>query len=515
MPPLDEGSFLFMPSLLNQAGFTETVDAMIMQNSMIATVPEVDRVVGKAGRADSPLDPAPSGMIETVITLIPRDQWREGISSGDILGELREAASMPGIAPSWLQPIETRILMLQSGIRTSIGCEIHGDDYEEIERVAIAFEEIIAGIPGAEDVSALRTGRRPYLEFGIDRNAAAMYGLTVQGIQRSIAAALGGTGVTTLISGRERSTVRVMYPRGYRDDLADLERIFVKSSTGEMIPVSLVADIETVTGPSAIRSVDGEMVGYVMLNASGRDEGGLVEEADRVLREALEAEQHLPPEERVIDLPEGYYFRWVGSYLNQIEARQRFSILIPVCLFVIFVLMYLQFRTFAVPSIIFLGAVPLAIAGGFMFIHLWPVLQDLLYSIGLMSVPSGGPVYLTVAVIVGFIALLGICVDDGVLMATYIRQLVLKEQPVTPGELRGLVIAAGRRRIRPAVMTTVTTLIALVPVLLASGRGSELSRPMALPVFGGMLIEFLTMLIVPVLYFWWLERKLRKGLPLV
>ncbi len=508
MPPLDEGSFLFMPSLLNQAGFTEVVDAMVRQNSRMAEVPEVDRVVGKAGRADSPLDPAPAGMIETVITLIPRNQWREGVTSDSILTELREAATMPGIAPSWLQPIETRIVMLQSGIRSSIGCEIHGDDYREIERVAIAFEEILGQVPGARDVSALRAGRRPYIEFDIDRSAAARFGLSVERVQSAIAAALGGINVTTMVTGRERSAVRVMYARDFRDQLADLERIFVKSGSGEMIPVSLVADIETVTGASSIRSVDGEIVGYVMLNSEGRDEGGLVEEADQLLREAIQHDNQLPPDERTIDLPRGYYYRWVGNYQNQIEAKQRFSVLIPICLFLIFILMYLQFKTIAVPMIIFLGAVPLAVAGGFIFMQVWPVIQDFLFSLGVMATPSGGPIYMTVAVIVGFIALLGICVDDGVLMATYIDQLVHAEKPESAGELRALVISAGRRRIRPAVMTTVTTIIALIPVILASGRGSELSRPMALPVFGGMLIEFMTMLIVPVVYYWWLEKKL-------
>ncbi|MBD3277228.1 MAG: AcrB/AcrD/AcrF family protein [Candidatus Aegiribacteria sp.] len=511
MPPLDEGSFLFMPSLLNQAGFTEVVDAMIMQNSQMVEIPEVDRVVGKAGRADSPLDPAPSGMIETVITLLPRDRWREGVTSDSILTELREAAGMPGIAPSWLQPIETRIVMLQSGIRTSIGCEIHGTDYREIERVALAFEDILSRVPGARDVSALRTGRRPYIEFQVDRDAAARYGVPVERVQKSVAAALGGISATTVISGRERSSVRVLYARGYRDQFADLERILVRSASGEMIPVSLVADVQMTTGASSIRSVDGELVGYVMLNASGRDEGGVVEEADRLLRQAIQEDNALPPQERTINLPQGYYFRWVGNYQNQIEARERFSILIPTCLLLIFILMYLQFRTLAVPMIIFFGAVPLAVAGGFIFMQLWPFLQDILFSIGVMATPSGGPVYMTVAVIVGFIALLGICVDDGVLMSTYINQLVKAEKPTSRRELRAVVVSAGRRRIRPAVMTTVTTIIALIPVILASGRGSELSRPMALPVFGGMLIEFMTMLIVPVVYHWWLERKMLRA----
>ena len=511
MPPLDEGSFLFMPSLLNQASLGETVEAMITQNRAMSGVPEVEMVVGKAGRADSPLDPAPVGMIETVVKLRPRNEWRDGVTSTDILAELREVTSMPGIAPSWLQPIETRIIMLQSGIRTSIGCEIHGDDYLEIERIALALEDILADLPGASDVSALRTGRRPYLEIEVDREAAARYGVSVARIQSTVSAAVGGIEATTVVSGRERAVVRLSYARDFRDEPADLERITVRTMTGDLIPVSLVADIETVTGPAMIRSVDGELVGYVMLSAEGRDEGGLVEEADRLIRERVLAEAAAEPGERTIDLQEGYYVRWVGSYLNQIEARRRFSILIPVCLALIFGLMYLQFRTTAVPLIIFLGAVPLAVAGGVLFMRLWPFLQDLLHGLGIMAIPADGPIYITVAVAVGFIALLGICVDDGVLMATYIGQLRDRRQPSTRVELRELVVLAGIRRIRPAVMTTLTTIIALLPVILASGRGSELSRPMALPVFGGMLIEFMTMLIVPVAYGWWLERGMDEG----
>ncbi len=509
MPPLDEGSFLFMPSLLNQASLGKTVETMIKQNEMIAAVPEVFRVVGKAGRADSPLDPAPAGMIETVITLLPSDQWREGITSADILNELREVTSMPGIAPSWLQPIETRIVMLQSGIRTNIGCEIHGSDYLEIERIALEIEKVLAEIPGAAYVSALRTGRRPYIEFSVDRGAAARYGISIERVQSTIAAAIGGVSATTVLSGRERLDVRLRYSRDFRNEISDLDRIFVRSLTGSLIPVSLVASIETVSGPAMIRSVDGELVGYVMLSANGRDEGGLVEEADMILRDLIESEASLSPSERTINLPEGYYFRWVGSYLNQMEAQRRFSLLIPLCFALIFGIMYLQFKTIAVPVIIFLGAVPLAVAGGLLFMWIWPLFHDILYSLGIMSSPSGGPVYLTVAVVVGFIALLGICVDDGVLMTTYINQLIKKKKPSSKQELRELVLTAGKRRIRPAVMTTVTTLIALFPVILVSGRGSELARPMALPVFGGMMIEFLTMLIVPVAYSWMLERKFR------
>jgi Cu(I)/Ag(I) efflux system membrane protein CusA/SilA len=253
------------------------------------------------------------------------------------------------------------------------------------------------------------------------------------------------------------------------------------------------------------------MVGYVMLNSSGRDEGGLVEEADRILRETIEVEGALPPSERSIDIPDGYYFRWVGSYQNQIEARRRFSIIIPLCLALIFILMYMQFRTPAVPLIIFFAAVPLAVSGGLLLVGSWHHIGGLLEDLGVSASHLGDPVHLTVAVVVGFIALLGICVDDGILMATYITQLVRERKPKSREEVRAIVSTAGQRRIRPAVMTTVTTLVALIPVVLATGRGADLSRPMALPVFGGMILEFLTMLVVPVIYGWWLEARVVRA----
>jgi len=514
MPPLDEGSFLFMPSLLSQASLNEAVDVMVRQNRAMERIPEVRQVVGKAGRADSPLDPAPVGMIETVITLNPRETWREGVTADSLLSLLRASVRMPGIAPSWLQPIETRIVMLQSGIVTSIGLEIHGDDVDQLQRIAIAAEGIIREIPGTANVSAMRATRRPYLEVTVDREAAALYGLTVEEVLTALQGAMSGMVATTVRSGRERIPVRARYFREMRDEPADIGRIYIPVHGSEhRVLLSRVASIETVRGPAMIRSVNGELVGYVMLNAEGRDEGGLVEEADALLRRIVQEERHMEPHLRRLDLPEGYYFQWVGNYRNQIQARNRFAILIPICLATIFLLMYMQFRTMSVPLIIFLGTVPLAVAGGFIFIAIWPGIHSVLWSAGMIGVPPEGAVYLTVAVVVGFIALLGICVDDGVLMATYITQLRNQHKPRTRPEVRALVRKAVEMRIRPAVMTTVTTLVALVPVLLASGRGSDLARPMALPVFGGMLIELATIMVVPVVYSWWLERGLPEKMP--
>lgn len=514
MPPLDEGSFLFMPSLLSQASLNETVEVMIRQNRAMEQIPEVRRVVGKAGRADSPLDPAPVGMIETMITLNPRETWRQGVTADSILTLLRASVRMPGIAPSWLQPIETRIVMLQSGITTPIGLEIRGDDTDELQRVAIAAEGILREVPGAINVSAMRASRRPYLEVAVDREAAARFGLTVERVLSGLQGALSGTVATTVFNGRERIPVRTRYPRDMRDEPGDIERVYIPVHGGQHpILLSTVASVETVLGPAVIRSVDGELVGYVLLNTDGRDEGGLVEEADALLRRVVEQERSMEPHQRRLNLPEGYYFRWVGNYRNQIQARNRFAVILPICLFTVFFLMYLQFRTLSVPLIIFLGTVPLATAGGFLFIALWSRIHALLWSTGVIGVPPEGPVSLTVAVVVGFIALLGICVDDGVLMATYMTQLKNEKRPKSRKEVASLVEQAVAKRIRPAVMTTATTLIALIPVLLASGRGSDLARPMALPVFGGMLIELLTIMVVPVCYGWWLERGLPKLTP--
>ncbi len=508
MPPLDEGSFLFMPSLLSQASLNETVEVMIRQNRAMEQIPEVAQVVGKAGRADSPLDPAPVGMIETVITLNPADTWREGVSSDSILALLRTAVRMPGIAPSWLQPIETRIVMLQSGIVTNIGLEIRGDDPDELERIAVAAEAVLSEVSGAANVQALRTTRRPYLHVAVDRTAAADHGLSVNNVLSALSGAVSGTVATQVLNGREMIPVRVRYSRETRDETTEIGDIYVRSGNGSQVHLSTLATIQEIDGPAVIRSVDGELTGYVMLNSLGRDEGGLVREADDLLNSIIQQDRLLPPGERRLDLPDGYRFEWVGNYRNQEEARKRFALLIPLCLAAIFFLMYLQFRTLSVPLIIFLGTVPLAVAGGLLFIWAWPWLHNLLWSIGLTGASPEGPVYVTVAVVVGFIALMGICVDDGVLMATYMTQLKEERKPSSREEVRALTREAAGKRIRPALMTTVTTLAALVPVLLASGRGSDLARPMALPVFGGMLIELLTIMIVPVAYSWWMETRL-------
>ncbi|MCR4317761.1 MAG: efflux RND transporter permease subunit [Planctomycetes bacterium] len=512
MPSLDEGDLLTMPSLLSQASLSESVDVMARQNEAISKVPEVLRVVGKAGRATSALDPAPVGMIETVVTLKPRSAWREGYTKAKILEELRIAASVPGVTPSWLQPIETRIVMLQSGLRASIGCEIYGTDIDELQRVAVKIEELIKTVSGATDVTALRIGARPYIEFEIDRDAIARYGLSVMDVQNVIESAVGGKALAMSLEGLERYPIRLRYERTARSSFDDLGRLYVQTSAGASIPIALVADIKQVVGPASIRSIDGVLVSYVMFNSKDRDEDSVVADAEKLIRDTIAKEKTATENERSLNFPEGYYFKWVGNYKNQQEANARFAYLIPICLLSIIFLVYLQFRNIFIPLMIFFGSVPVSISGALIFIYFWPFVQDGLFALGIVEAPSAGPVYLTVAVVVGFIALLGTCVDDGVLMSTYISQLFEKKAPESVREARELVLEAGVRRIRPAVMTSTTTIIALAPVMVSSARGADVAIPMALPVFGGMIFAAIVYFVVPVLYCAHLEYNAKRKL---
>ncbi len=499
MPPLDEGSLLFMPSLLSQASLSKTLDAMEWQNQQIATVPEVESVVGKLGRAETSLDPAPVGMIETIVLLKPKDQWRPGMTKKKLIAELRQKTYQPGVAPSWLQPIETRLVMLSSGIRARIGLELVGSDATTLAELALQLEPIVREVEGTGDVTALRTGGKPYVEFKLKRERMANYGVSVQQVNNLIEVALGGKRITTTVEGRERYPVRVRYERDLRDNLEKLGDILVTTSTGAQVPITEVADIEHVIGPAAIRGINGQLVGYVMFNPVDVDETTLVSRVEERVKRAIDNKE--------VNWPTGYSYRWVGQYKEAQRANQRLAFIIPVAIGAILLLVFLHFRRLSTSLIVFAG-IPLGAAGGALMVRYWPWLQSLI-----TGEPQGAPVYLTVAVIVGFIALLGIIVDDGVVIGTYIQQLYDREKPTSRAEIRRVVIEAGSRRIRPTLMTTMTTLIALVPVLLTTGRGSDVMQPMALPVIGGMTIELLTLFVVPTAMSAWLEWRSGKQPP--
>lgn len=575
MPPLDEGGLLFMPSLLSQAGIGETMEAMQWQNRQIKSVPEIKTVVGKLGRAETPLDPAPIGMIETIVNLKPKDEWRkavprerlvhllqsgwtredlrremregpvkdavlaaidEGMALGELAGQVEEAKNLsevrelrvenpgkltlgeslmenlsqdltqkaliadlrkkthqPGVAPSWLMPIETRIVMLSSGIRARIGLEIVGDDANELAELALQLEPIVKEVEGAGDVTAMRTGGKPYVEFHLRRDRMAHYGVNVQQVNNVIEVALGGKRLTTTVEGRERYPVRVRYERDVRDSLDKLGDVLISTPGGAQVPITEVAEIRHVVGPSAIRGINGQLVGYVMFNPVDVDETTLIGRVEDRVRRAIENEE--------VDWPTGYSFRWVGQYKEAQKANERLSWIIPIAIAVILLLVFLHFRRLSTSLIVFAG-IPLGAVGGVLMVRYWPYLQHLI-----TGDPQGPPIYMTVAVVVGFIALLGVLVDDGVVIGTYIQQRYEKDKPTDAAGIRRVVIEAGSRRIRPTLMTTTTTIVALVPVLLTTGRGSDVMQPMALPLVGGMLIELLTLFVVPTAMCAWLEWK--------
>jgi Cu(I)/Ag(I) efflux system membrane protein CusA/SilA len=511
MPALDEGSFLYMPSLLPAASLTQVMEVMQKQDILMKQVPEVESVVGKSGRAESALDPAPIGMIETVVMLKPKTQWRmipskrwysdlwlpefvkdflsliwaeeRQITKNEILEDLRENTDITGVAPTWLQPIQTRVVMLQSGLRAMMGAKIFGDDLKEIERVGLELEQIIKQVPGAVDVLADRIVGKPYIEFNINRQATARYGVKLQDVQDVIETAIGGINLTWTVEGRERYPVRVRYLRELRDNFDALPKILVPTPAGAQIPISQVVDIKYVIGPAMIKSENALLLGYVTFNTRERDEVSVVEDAQKLVAAKMKSGE--------FKLPQGYYIKWAGQFENQVRANKRIAILLPICLFAIFFILYLQFRHLPITLVIFF-ALPVCFSGGFI----------LLYIAGYN---------LSVAVWVGFIALFGIAVDDGVVIATYLEQTFSKMTITSIQDIRKATIYAGMRRIRPVLMTTFTTIIALLPILLSTGRGSDVMKPMAIPSFGGMTIELITLFVVPCCYCGFKELKMRFG----
>ena len=510
MPALDEGSFLYMPSLVPAGSLSAVTEVMSQQNMAMQTVPEVASVVGKAGRVESALDPAPIGMIETIVLLKPTYEWREievarfyddwpawskwlprkvwpetrRITKDEILEELRKKTDIPGVLPSWLQPIQTRIVMLQSGFRAMMGVKIFGADLKEIERIGLELEQMLKEVPGATDVVADRIVGKPYIEYRIDREKLARYGVTVRDVQDVIELAIGGENLTTSVEGRERYPIRVRYPRELRDNLEELERVLVPTAAGEHIPISQVAEIQYSLGPQEIKSENTLLVGYVTMNTRDRDEVSVVEDAKAL----VEARQ----QSGEFTLPKGYYLQWAGQYENQVRAMERLRLLIPLCLLIDFVLLYLGFNRWWVALLVFAG-IFVSASGG--------IIMLLFYGFNL-----------SVAVWVGFIALFGVAEDDGVVMASYLGQLFDERTPTSIQEVRQIVVEAGMKRIRPCLMTTATTVLGLLPVFWATGRGSDIMQPMAIPSVGGMAVELITLFIVPCIYCWVEEWKLRRRL---
>jgi Cu(I)/Ag(I) efflux system membrane protein CusA/SilA len=498
MPPLDEGSLLSMPSLLSQASLSETLRVMEWQNQQMLTVPEVAQVMGKLGRAETALDPAPIGMIETVVILKPKEEWRAGFDKKMIVKELRRVTNLKGVAPAWLQPIQTRVVMLTSAIRSQIGLEILGDDSTKLGELALKLEPIIKGVPGTTDVVAMRTGGKPYVEYRLRRDKMQHYGLSVMMVQNTIEVALGGRKVTTTVEGRERYPVRIRYERELRDKLEDLDRVLIATPGGAQIPITEVADIEYLVGPSEIRGANGKVAGVVTFNTAGIDETTLIARVEERLNMAIANKE--------IDWPRGYTHQWIGQYQEQQRTNARLLFIVPITLMIILLVIFLHFRKWSWTLIVFTG-LPLNLAGGALMIRYWPFIQSVF-----TGEPQGPTIYVTVAVIVGFIVLAGVVLNDGVVLGTYIDQLAKERPPRTVADVRDLVVEAGARRVRPAFMTTLTSVIGVLPILWATGRGSDVMQPMALPIFGGMAVDIISFFMVPAMMAWWMEKRLRYGL---
>ncbi|HAU37561.1 MAG TPA: acriflavine resistance protein B [Phycisphaerales bacterium] len=566
MPPLDEGSFLYMPTMMVHASIGEAVEVLSQQDRALTAIPEIESAVGKIGRVESPLDPAPISMVETVINYKseyvtdkdgrrvnfrlakpgdsfvadqagtrfaadgagnpiadpdgqPFRQWRGHIRTpDDIWEEIVKAAQLPGVtsAPK-LQPIAARIVMLQSGMRAPMGVKIKGPDLATIEKVGLQIERYLKEVPSIEPAAVVadRIIGKPYLEIVPDRQALDRYGVNIRDFQDVVEVAIGGKQITTTVEGRERFPVRVRYQRELRDRIDTMERILVPGvMQGQPVQVPLVQLIQGqdlrlgyVRGPQMIKSEDTFKTGYVLFDMKpGNAEVDVVEQAQAYLKSKIDSGE--------LVLPPGVSYTFSGSYENQIRAQKTLMIVLPLSLFVIFLILYFQFRSVATTLLVFFG-IFVAWSGGFILIWLYAqewFLNFSVFGVDMRTLFQVHPINLSVAVWVGFLALFGIASDDGVVVSTYLDQVFRDSRTTSVRELREATVVAGMRRVRPCLMTTATTILALIPVLTSLGRGSDVMVPMAIPSFGGMMIEVLTMLTVPVLYCLVKEIKLKSGM---
>lgn len=573
MPSLNEGSFLLMPTSMPHAGVEENKRVLQQLDMAVASIPEIETVVGKSGRTDSALDPAPLSMYENIIqykseymlnaegerqryrvdkdgyfvlkdgsllanpnntkesgkddssgvritTNISRNQliadrdgeyfrnWRPTINSpDDIWNQIVELTRLPGVtsAPK-LQPIETRLVMLQTGMRAPMGIKVKGQDLKQIEAFGLQLEAVLKEVEGVktEAVFADRIVGKPYLLMDINREQLARYGLMIEDVQRILEVAVGGMNLTTTVEGRERYGVRVRYPRELRENPEDLNTIYVPLPQGNQVPLSELVTMRYEQGPQMIKSEDTFLVGYVLFDKlDGFAEIDVVENAQELIQNKI-ANQELV-------VPKGISYQFTGTYENQLRAEKTLSIVVPLALAIIFLILYFQFRSVATSLMVFTG-IAVAFSGGFIMIWLYGqdwFLNFNFFGENLRDLFQMHSINLSVAVWVGFIALFGIATDDGVVMATYLKQTFERSGPTTLEGIRTSVVEAGEKRIRPCLMTTATTILALMPVLTSTGRGSDIMIPMAIPSFGGMLIALITLFVVPVLFSWKAELSLK------
>lgn len=561
MPSLDEGSFLLMPTSMPHSGIEMNQEYVELLDKRLSTIPEVELAVGKWGRINSALDPAPVQMFENTINyvseyildedghrmgfkvdkegnfmlkdgttynpekdgfrkikadeLIPDKngdnlrQWRPEIKTpDDIWDEIVKVTNIPGLtsAPK-LQPIQTRLVMLSTGMRAPMGLKVYGPDLETIEKAGIELESVLKEIPSIQSSSVFydRAVGAPYIEIKLNRNAIARYGMTVEDGQEILQVAVGGMALTSTVEGRERFPVRVRYARELRNSPEEIKKILIPSMTGVQVPLGELVDIGYTRGPQMIRSENTFLNGYVIFDKiEGKAEVDVVEEAQQFLKDKIDSGE--------LVLSPGVSYAFAGNYEQQLRATKRLAIVIPISLMLVFLLLYFQFKTFTASSIHFSG-VFVAFAGGFIMLWLYSQPWFMNFSVDGVDMRHLFQIHtinLSVAVWVGFIALFGIATDDGVIMGTYIHQVFEERKPSTVKEVREAVVIAGKKRVRPAMMTAAVAIIALLPVLSSTGKGADIMVPMAIPTFGGMIIQIMTMFVVPILQCFWREGEVKK-----
>lgn len=487
MPPLDEGSLLFMPVTLPDVSNSEIKRIMQVQDKLMLTVPEVQNVLGKAGRANTATDNAPISMIETIVLLKPQSQWREGLTKNDIINELNAKMQIPGVVNGWTQPIINRINMLSTGIRTDVGVKIYGQNLDTINVLAQEFKKSLQGVDGVKDLYVEPITGGKYIDIKIKKEELGRYNLSVDDVNMFVETALGGMNITQTVEGRQRFSVNVRLAQDYRSSIEKLKRLPVITMDYGPVPLGALADIEITEGPPMITSENAMLRGTLLFNVRDRDLGGTVDEAKRRLSEAVK------------NLPKGYYLQWSGQYENQVRAEQRLKIIIPLVMVIIIVILYFTFHTFREVMIV-LSAVPVALVGGAYSLYFYDV-------------------NFSVAVAVGFIALFGIAVETGVLMIIYINNSLFKkvnslrssQQPVNKQAVEEAIYDGAVLRLRPKLMTVIVNILGLLPVLLATGPGSDVMKPITYPFVFGLITSTLFVLIVlPVMYAMVREYELRK-----
>ena len=487
MPPLDEGSILFMPVTLPDVSNSEVKRLLQVQDKIIKATPEVENVLGKAGRANTATDNSPINMIETIIILKPKNAWRKGKTKKDIINELNAKLQIPGVTNGWTQPIINRINMLSTGIRTDVGVKVYGQNLDTINLFAQTIKKELEGIPGVKDLYAEPITGGKYIDITIKRKEIARYGLSVDDVNAIVESALGGIRLTTTVEGRQRFSVNARFGQDFRNNLGDLKRLQVQTMNFGPIPLEAVAEVKITEGPPMINSENALLRGTVLFNVRDRDLAGTVAESQEKLNKMLQK------------LPKGYFIEWSGQYENLIRGEKTLKLILPVVLLIIFLCMYFAFHS-AREAFFSLISVPFALIGGAYMIYFWGV-------------------NLSIAVSVGFIALFGLAVETGIVMVIYLndamQQLVAKKgnskETITREDLKEYVIAGAAKRLRPKLMTVCVSLFALIPILWSNGVGSDVMKPIVLPMIGGVLTSATHILLVtPLIFLMTKEYELRK-----